>query len=201
VFTHEYTLVGIQIESKQLPRAERRVAILHGAARAFASAGFADTSMEDVATACGVTKLIVYRHFGSKEELYEAVLERSVGLLAGTLSGERAVGTLGPTPAALLGAARADRALFEVLWRHAVREPEFERFAERARELLRGATEAALAPSVAPAHLRWATRATVSYLVEAVLVWVEDGDERLDAKFVAATAAALKAGVRSWAKS
>jgi len=88
-----------------------------------------------------------------------------------------------------------------VLWRHATREPEFERFAERARELLRGATEAALAPSVAPAHLRWATRATVSYLVEAVLVWVEDGDERLDAKFVAATAAALKAGVRSWAKS
>ena len=50
---------GIQIESKLLPRAERRGAILHGAALAFASSGFADTSMDDVGAACGVTKLIV----------------------------------------------------------------------------------------------------------------------------------------------
>ena len=38
--------------------------------------GFAATSMEDVAEACGVTKLIVYRHFDSKEDLYRAILQR-----------------------------------------------------------------------------------------------------------------------------
>src|ERR1700691_1539403 len=68
--TQWYILTRIQSESKLLPRAQRRAAILHGAALAFASSGFADTSMDDVGTACGVTKLIVYRHFGSKEELY-----------------------------------------------------------------------------------------------------------------------------------
>jgi AcrR family transcriptional regulator len=31
--------------------------------------------MDEVAARAGITKLIVYRHFGSKTELYQAVLE------------------------------------------------------------------------------------------------------------------------------
>ena len=156
--------------------------------------------MADVADAVGVSHLIVYRHFESKGALYEAVLEHALDLLAIALSTDRAVGTYGPTPAALLDAARADRAAFEVLWRHARREPDFGQWADRARLLLAEATETALAPHVAPDHLRWAARATVAYLVEAVLVWVEDGDSRLDERFLTATTAALRAGVRSWAR-
>jgi AcrR family transcriptional regulator len=185
----------------RMRRPERRASIIDGAAAAFARGGYAATSMADITAATGVSHLIVYRHFASKEELYEAVLERSLELLADTLSDERAVGRHGPTPAALLAAARADRSMFEVLWRHATREPDFARFADRARDLLRDTTEAALAPHVAPEHLRWAARATNAYVVEAVLVWVEDGDSRQDTRFVAATEAALKAGVRSWARS
>ena len=182
-------------------RAERRPAIIDGAAADFASGGYAGTSMADISEPVGVSHLIVYRYFQSKEELYEAVLERALDLLVDALSGDQPVGTHGPTTSMLLGAARADRAAFEVLWRHATREPDFAGFAERAREMLRDATETALAPHVAAQHLRWATRATVAYLVEAVLAWVEDGDASLDARFVAATEAALKAGVKSWAKA
>jgi AcrR family transcriptional regulator len=185
----------------RLARAERRAAIIAGAAAAFARGGYAATSMADVAAAVGVSHLIVYRHFESKETLYEAVLERALYELARALKDERAIGSYGPTPAMLLGAARADRCAFEVLWRHATREADFARFADRARDLLRDVTEVALAPHVAPDHLRWAVRATDAYVVEAVLVWVEDGDPRYDARFVAATNAALQAGVRSWAKS
>ena len=58
--------------------------------------GFADTSMEDVAAACGVTKLIVYRHFGSKEELYREILQQVFDDLGQELRSELAV----PTPAA-----------------------------------------------------------------------------------------------------
>ena len=42
--------------------------------RAFARGGYAATSMEDVAAEAGITRLIVYRHFESKEALYRAVL-------------------------------------------------------------------------------------------------------------------------------
>ena len=46
------------------------------ALRLFDDQGFDAVSMDDVAAAAGVTKLIVYRHFESKEALYRSVLER-----------------------------------------------------------------------------------------------------------------------------
>ena len=70
VYTHWYTYRQQTPSPRRTPRA-----ILQGAAMAFASSGFAHTSMEDVAAACGVTKLIVYRHFDSKEVLYREILQ------------------------------------------------------------------------------------------------------------------------------
>ena len=194
-------MTGVAAPRARMQRPERRAAIIDGAAAAFARGGYAATSMAEVAGATGVSHLIVYRHFESKDALYEAVLARALGHLADALSDERAAGRYGPTPATVLGTARADRAAFEVLWRHATREPEFACFAQQARDLLRAASETALAPLVPLEHLRWAVRATTVYVVEAVLVWVEDGDPRFDERFVAATDAAIRAGVRSWAKS
>ncbi|MGH8982505.1 MAG: helix-turn-helix domain-containing protein, partial [Acidimicrobiia bacterium] len=66
---------------KRLGRVARRAAILDAAASAFAAGGYAATSMADIASAAGVSHLIVYRHFESKECLYEAVLERAVDAL------------------------------------------------------------------------------------------------------------------------
>ena len=57
-----------------LSRDARRAQLLRAAATAFAREGFAATSMEDVGAEAGVTKLIVYRHFTSKEALYRDVL-------------------------------------------------------------------------------------------------------------------------------
>ena len=185
---------------KRLGRAERRDAILGAAASVFATGGYAATSMADIAGAAGVSHLIVYRHFESKERLYQAVLGRALDALSTTLSVEAATGRYGPTPAAVLAAAREDTDAFRVLWRHAAREPEFSGCANAARDEMHRLTAAALAPGILPDHARWAARATVSYLIEAVLVWIEDGDSRLDRRFVAATEAALRAGVRRWAR-
>lgn len=186
---------------RRLGAVERRTAIIDAAAVAFARGGYAATSMNDVARASGVSHLIVYRHFASKDALYEAVLARATEHLAGALAEEHAVGTYGPSPAALLSAARRDRAAFEVLWRHAPREPAFAVWAERARHRLVDVTATALRPLVPARHRRWAARATTDYLVQAVLGWVEDGDPRLDDRFLAATDAALRAGVTTWARS
>jgi AcrR family transcriptional regulator len=48
--------------------------LLEVAGRAFAEHGFHDVSMDDVAAAAGVSKPVVYSHFGSKDGLYEAVV-------------------------------------------------------------------------------------------------------------------------------
>lgn len=44
--------------------------------RLFGLHGYAATRLEEVATAAGVTKPMVYRHFASKKELYLALLRR-----------------------------------------------------------------------------------------------------------------------------
>ena len=148
-----------------------------------------------------MSHLIVYRHFSSKFDLYVGVLERATEQLARELAVPGAIGTYGPTPAALLAAARVDETGFRILWRHATREPDFTSWVDAARSVVDARTRAALAPIVAPEHREWAARATSAYVIEAVLHWIEYGDPRLDARFVAATDAALGAGVRSWASA
>lgn len=61
----------------RLDRAERtRRRILDAAARCYASTGFSKTTVEQIASAAGVSKAIVYHHFGAKEAILEALLER-----------------------------------------------------------------------------------------------------------------------------
>ncbi len=192
---------GAPTSTPRLARSERRTSILDGAARVFARGGYAASAVADIAAEVGVSHLIIYRHFASKHELYEQVLARALDRLTAALDVDHAVGTYGPTTTALLGAARRDPAGFVVLWRHAAREPEFASWTDRARLLLATSTERALAPHVARRDRRWAARATTVYLVESVLVWMEDGSPRADARFIGATDAALRAGVKSWAGS
>src|SRR3954470_7412331 len=59
----------------RLPAARRRRQLLDVALEVFAASGFHQTSMEDVAGAAGVTKPVLYQHFGSKRELYLELLE------------------------------------------------------------------------------------------------------------------------------
>lgn len=60
----------------RLPAVERRSTILNAAGQLFGRRGYDGTTLDDVAAAAGVTKPIVYRHFGSKQGVYLAVLER-----------------------------------------------------------------------------------------------------------------------------
>jgi AcrR family transcriptional regulator len=61
---------------RRLPKAERRLVIEETAAKLFAERGYPGTRLDDIATAAGVTKQLLYRHFRSKRELYIALLAR-----------------------------------------------------------------------------------------------------------------------------
>jgi AcrR family transcriptional regulator len=60
---------------QRLPAALRRRQLLEVALARFAAAGFHSTSMEEIADAAGVTKPVLYQHFGSKRTLYLELLE------------------------------------------------------------------------------------------------------------------------------
>ena len=61
--------------AKRLSAEERRATIITVAKRLFAHTGFHGVSIDDIVSEVGVSPAILYRHFESKEELYQAVLQ------------------------------------------------------------------------------------------------------------------------------
>jgi AcrR family transcriptional regulator len=178
----------------------RRAAILEAAASAFAHSGYAATSMEDVAAASGVTKLIVYRHFGTKEALYRAVLEGVFTRQAELFIANMAAGLqAGGATAALLQTGRESPDGFRLLWRHAAREPQFADYAHEFRDTAVQAARAVVETLLAPEFVEWAAQTLFDHIIDAVLNWLDHGDPTRDAQFVELEAAAARATVNAWA--
>src|SRR5689334_24751220 len=57
---------------------ERREQLLDIGRRLFAERGFEGTSVEEIAAQAGVSKPVVYEHYGGKEGLYAVVVDREV---------------------------------------------------------------------------------------------------------------------------
>jgi AcrR family transcriptional regulator len=154
--------------------------ILDGAAAAFAKAGFAGTSMEEIAAAAGVSKLLLYRDFAGKRELYQAVLERTLDRINGRVPAEASNDAL----RALISAARADPDGFTLLFRHAAREPEFAGYAARLHdEAIREAERLMRRIEPDPLLRRWAAETTVVITYQAIITWLEHGDPARDDEF------------------
>jgi AcrR family transcriptional regulator len=66
---------------------DRREAIIDIAKRSFLENGFADTSMSEIAARCGGSKTTLWSHFPSKEDLFQAFLDRLVGHFVEALDG------------------------------------------------------------------------------------------------------------------
>jgi|SRR5581483_4720165 len=62
-------------DPKRLHAGERRQQLLEAALDLFSRRGFNGTTTKEIATATGVTEAIVFRHFPTKQALYEAVLD------------------------------------------------------------------------------------------------------------------------------
>ena len=118
----EATVASEPAPVRRLRRADRREQILDAATRAFARAGFAATSLDDVAAEAGITRFLLYRHFDSKADMYRAVLDRACRRLEGSVGSDDFDEHSIP---ALLRAAAADPDAFRLLFRYAAREPEF----------------------------------------------------------------------------
>ncbi len=73
-------------EAQRAPRArmtgaQRRLQLIEVARGLFAERGYEGTSIEEIAQRAGVSKPIVYEHFGGKEGLYAVVVDREMETL------------------------------------------------------------------------------------------------------------------------
>jgi len=159
-------------------RLARRDQILAAATRAFARNGFAATNLDDVAQEASISKVLLYRHFDSKMDLYRAVLERSVEHLA------RRVGKDQFTPhsiRALLEAAAEDPDGFRLLFHHAAREPDFRSEMDRFRATSVETARRQLAQEISdPVWRGWAAQLVATLAVDAVIAWLDAGQPDLD---------------------
>jgi AcrR family transcriptional regulator len=163
---------------RRLPRAERREQILFAATRAFARSGYAATSLDDVAAQAGISRVILYRHFESKTDLYRAVLDLARRRLHAAVSGEQY------TPAsigALLGAAADDPDGFRLLFHHAAREPEFREEMDRFRAMMVAVAYRQISEMIPNrSWAMWAAQLSPTVAVEAVIAWLDAGQPDRD---------------------
>lgn len=186
-----------------LSRANRQAQLLRAAAAAFARAGFAATSMDDVAAEAGVTKLIVYRNFDSKEDLYRSVLERVAERLREEWLRDSALPEPlrhGMSTRVLLRVAREDPDGFRLLVVHAAREPQFAGVAKVHAERTRLLAEGLISDMIPEGEVKaWAAQVIVDYLVAGVLAWLDLGDPDRDEELVQRATRGMFAMFLSWA--
>jgi AcrR family transcriptional regulator len=185
---------------RRLPRAERREQILAAATEAFARSGFAATSLDDVATEAGITRVILYRHFDSKTDLYQGVLDRMCARLDANVD-EPVGGFTDASIDGLRAAAAAEPAGFRLLFQHAAREPEFKAQAEQFRHDITEAAYLQISKIVCDqAWARWAAQLAPAAAIEAIIAWLDAGQpdpERAAARIRQAVMGVIGAAVTS----
>jgi AcrR family transcriptional regulator len=154
-------------------RGGRREAILEAATRLFSTRGYADTGIDDIGEAVGITGPAVYRHFASKQDLLVATLERAVEhataifpmVEAEALPPEQALRRLIDLTAR---ACIDERAMAVLYWQESRNLPDEERqhFEKPQRELIDGYAEVlrAVRPELSPSAARMAVHGAASLM-------------------------------------
>ena len=69
------------LRGKRMPREERRRQLVNVACPVFAERGYEAASLEEIAERAGVSRPILYSHFGDKQGLFEAVVGMQIAMV------------------------------------------------------------------------------------------------------------------------
>ncbi|OLE23645.1 MAG: TetR family transcriptional regulator, partial [Actinobacteria bacterium 13_1_20CM_3_71_11] len=127
----------------------------------------------DIAAEAGVSRAILYRHFDSKTDLYQAVLDNACGrLITATGADEFTEESIG----GLLRAAADDPAGFRLLFHHAAREPEFRQAMDQFHTDMTTVAHKHLAAEIPnPAWAAWAAQLVPTVAIAGVAAWLDAG--------------------------
>jgi AcrR family transcriptional regulator len=188
----------------RLPRAARRAQIIETAAGAFLTAGFDGTSMDDVAEAAGISRLLIYRIFETKEQLYRGVLSSVTDEFVAEFEDLdlAEIRRRGGIVRIMLGIARRHPDAFRLLWRHAAHEPAFATFSDRFRTVLAEYAEHLVVLTGRPIDarmMRWCATGLAAHLLEGMSSWLDHGDPTLDDDYIVLQVSGLFAMIDAWA--
>lgn len=193
---------------RRLDPDERRGAILHAAARAFASQAYGDVTIASIATDAGASTALVYRYFEGKEDLYVELVRLAIADLRATQAAALAALPEGVSVRDRLRATAIvylDRiASHPDAWALPLRQPGGEPAAAadlrtQARSAYVRGLETLLAPSTQTRH-EYALWGYFGFLDAACLHWVERGCPETDRwPLIDAALGALEGALGDWA--
>lgn len=169
--------------------AERREQFMRVAAAVFRQHGLAKGTMEQVASAAGVTKVVLYRRFASKDALILAIFAETIRRLK--LEDAKPWRGYGGGMRKALSAARSFEDGFILLVRHGDQNPTYQashealrqRTGQRLRALL-WHPERPPPRDRRPALLDLSLDPMISFCNDALAYWVEKGDPSKDELFL-----------------
>jgi len=174
---------------RSVREAERREAFMRVAARVFREQGLSRGTMEQVAAAAGVTKVVLYRRFPSKEALIQAIFAETVRRLKD--QDGRPWPGYGGGMRKSLDAARSFEDGFILLVRDGNQHPAYRSLHETLRNRVAGRLRGLLwyperppPRDERPAMLDLALEPMVSYCNDCLAYWVERGDPDKDEQFL-----------------
>jgi AcrR family transcriptional regulator len=189
--------------SPRLTANARREQILDVALEVFATAGFHGASMNEVAEAVGVTKPVLYQHFDSKRDLYQALIDEVGDRLLASIAKATAEATDGKSQTELGFQAyfrwvSEDHDAFRFLFGSGTRrDDEFNTAVQRINAEAAEAVAPLIAVDIDEGHRRMLAHGIVGLAEGASRLLVELGDN-FDADEVAGEVSALAwAGLRA----
>jgi AcrR family transcriptional regulator len=170
--------------------ADRREAILRNAMESFATRGYHGTSIDDIASAAGISKALIYEHFTSKQALHAEVISAQADALFARMA-QAADGALPPEERlrggidAFLSFVEENREAWRALFRDAA-DPHLGEVVERMqRQATEAIAEMMVPDAAAPLHEEVEILAQMlSGAVQALANWWYEHQERTRAELV-----------------
>lgn len=182
-------------------RVQRREQLLRRAAEVLEQRGIRQATMDHVAAQAGVSKVILYRYFKSKDALVHAVLDEVVEAILAADREEAAWWT--DRVKRTLPVARAHAAAMKLLVRHAAHDPIFGCHIERLSAAL---AEAVIEREIdilgpeksAPGPTRIMAESVTAFMLDGYVRWIDQGDPARDAEFIDWITASVRSIVYHW---
>lgn len=189
--------MGAAVSPRGQRRRNRRDELLRAATEVFFAHGLRDGTMDHVAAQAGVAKVILYRHFTSKEDLIHEILSRAAGRLLQV--DRQSWDGYDSSARRALSAAREDPQAFLLLQRDARFDPVFSVHCHSVRCAIADRLDAAFRTlNLDPRLCRHSAEAITHYFLDAIANWVATGEPADDELFLRWLATGSRALDKKW---
>ena len=182
-------------------RQERTDELLRASAVVLERYGVRQTSMDALAEQLGIPKTVLYRYFGSKDEIVRSILHRILNQWT-ELQTQPWRG-LSHNLREVIALARANQSEFLLLARHSATDPDLRPFFESLHSSIVDRTDKLLelsSPSMAADSVirQLCSQAVTGFMIDAVLWWLKNGDKKRDDDFFRWARQSLDTLYRQW---